>query len=81
MVVARDAQNLANSNTTTILEDTILCRMKVYASVHQIASFINSELFSLPSTTNKLMENNIITLHFPQYYLPPNEAKAQDAFV
>jgi hypothetical protein len=66
MVVAKNAQNLANSNITTIDEDMIHCRIKVYASMCQIASFINLELSSFRSTTNKtiilenLMGNNIV---------------------
>ncbi len=65
----------------------IQCRTKVYAYVCWITSFINSKLFSFPFATNKttileiLMGNNIIKPHLPQYHLPPNETKAQNALV
>lgn len=87
MVVAKNAQNLANSSTRTIDEDMIQCRIKVYASMCQIASFINLELSSFPFITNKtiilenLMGNNIVWPYLPQYCLPPNETKVQNAFV
>jgi len=87
MVAANNAQNLANSNTTTIDEDMVHCKTKVYASMRQIASFINLELFSFPSTTHKtiileiLMGNSIVRPYLPQYYLPPNETKVQNPLV
>jgi hypothetical protein len=86
-ITIREAQNLANFSITTIDEDMIQCRMKVYASMCRIASFINSKLFSFPFATNKttisenLMGNRIVKSHLPQYHLPPNEAKAQNALV
>jgi hypothetical protein len=61
--------------------------MKVYASMCRIASFINPKLFSFLSAANKttileiLMGNSIVRPHLPQYHLPPNEAKAQNALV
>jgi hypothetical protein len=49
MVAAKNAKNLANYSITTIDEDMIQCRTKVYASMHEIASFINLKLSSFPS--------------------------------
>ncbi len=65
----------------------IQCKTKVYASMHQIASFINLELSSFLFTAIKtiilenLMGNSFVRPYLPQYDLPLNGTNAQNALV
>ncbi len=81
--MAKEPLNLASFVHVTIVEKDKVHVKKVFASMNQIALFINSKLSSFgnyvlnrKAIMEKLMATCIIRLHIPPYYLPPNEVKA-----
>ncbi len=79
--------DLTSSSIATLEEDRVYLKNKVYASIHRIIAFINVELQIHPNELSKgaimekLMGSSMVTPHFPYYYLPTLNAKAQHAFV
>lgn len=79
--------DLTSSSITTLEEDKVYLKNKVYVSIHRITTFINVELQIHPSEfrrreiMEKLMGSRMVTPHLPYYYLPTFNSKAQHAFV